>query len=192
VEKIANYIDGQLISPLSNSYIDNYRPATGEIYSLIPDSDEKDVELAVLAAQNAFPAWSTTPAPQRSAILQRLADLIAENLDSLAMAESIDNGKPLSLAKTVDIPRAESNIRFFATAIMHFASEAHIMEKTAVNYTNRKPIGVVGCISPWNLPLYLSTWKIAPALAAGNCVVAKPSEITPMTAYLFSKLCIEA
>lgn len=192
MEKIANYIDGQLISPLSNSYIDNFRPATGEVYSLIPDSDEKDVDLAVQAAQKAFPSWSTTPAPQRSTILQRLADLIAQNLEELALAESTDNGKPLSLAKSVDIPRAESNIRFFATAIMHFASEAHIMEKTAINYTNRKPIGVVGCISPWNLPLYLFTWKIAPALAAGNCVVAKPSEITPMTAFLFSKLCIEA
>ena len=192
MEKILNYIGGKLVEPLSNQYIDNYQPATGAVYSLIPDSDEKDVELAVEAAKNAFFSWSNTPASERSAIMIKIADIIAANLDSLAEAESKDNGKPISLAKAVDIPRAESNIRFFATAIMHFASEAHIMENKAINYTNRKPIGVVGCISPWNLPLYLFTWKIAPAIAAGNCVIAKPSEITPYTAFLFSKICIDA
>jgi aminomuconate-semialdehyde/2-hydroxymuconate-6-semialdehyde dehydrogenase len=192
VKKISNYINGELKSPVSNQYLDNINPATGQVYSLIPDSTSDDVEDAYSAAQQAFPSWSTTPATERARILQRLADLILENLDALALAESIDNGKPVSLAKTVDIPRAESNIRFFATAIMHWSSEAHIMEDSAINYTNRKPIGVVGCISPWNLPLYLFTWKIAPAIAAGNCVVAKPSEITPMTAFLFSELCIEA
>lgn len=172
--------------------MDNINPATGKVYSLIPDSEKIDVDEAYTAAQRAFPSWSNTPATERARILQRIADLILQNLDALALAESIDNGKPVSLAKTVDIPRAESNIRFFGTAIMHWSSEAHIMENSAINYTNRKPIGVVGCISPWNLPLYLFTWKIAPAIAAGNCVVAKPSEITPMTAFLFSELCIEA
>jgi aminomuconate-semialdehyde/2-hydroxymuconate-6-semialdehyde dehydrogenase len=192
VEKIANYIDGQLVEPISKNYLENVNPATGKVYSLIPDSTEQDIELAYQAAANAFPSWSTTSINERSAILSKIADLIQLNLNELALAESIDNGKPVSLATQVDIPRAESNIRFFATAIQHFASEAHIMEDKAINYTNRKPIGVVGCISPWNLPLYLFTWKIAPALAAGNCVIAKPSEITPMTAYLLSKLCIEA
>ncbi|MFN6380117.1 MAG: aldehyde dehydrogenase [Flavobacteriales bacterium] len=192
MEKILNYIGGKLLEPQSNQYIDNYEPATGSVYSQIPNSDEKDVAAAIEAAKNAFPGWSNTPATTRSAIMIRIADLIAANLDALAAAESKDNGKPISLAKSVDIPRAESNIRFFATAILHFASEAHIMENSAINYTNRKPIGVVGCISPWNLPLYLFTWKIAPAIAAGNCVVAKPSEITPYTAFLFSQLCIEA
>jgi aminomuconate-semialdehyde/2-hydroxymuconate-6-semialdehyde dehydrogenase len=192
VEKIANYIDGQLVEPTSKNYLENVNPATGKVYSLIPDSTDQDIELAYQAAAAAFPAWSTTSANDRSAVLSRIADLININLQELALAESIDNGKPVSLATQVDIPRAESNIRFFATAIQHFASEAHIMEDKAINYTNRKPIGVVGCISPWNLPLYLFTWKIAPALAAGNCVIAKPSEITPMTAYLLSKLCIEA
>ena len=129
---------------------------------------------------------------KRMAIMLKVADLIDANLDRLAEAESRDNGKPVWLAKKVDIPRASSNFRFFATAQMHFASEAHIMEDNAVNYTTRKPVGVVGCISPWNLPLYLFTWKVAPALAVGNCVVAKPSEITPMTAFLLSELCIEA
>lgn len=192
MEKIQNYIDGQLVSPVDNIYIDNINPATGKVYSLIPSSNEKDVEAAYQAANSAFPAWANMPAPKRSEILVKIADLILQKLPELALAETIDNGKPLSLSSTVDIPRAESNIRFFATAILHFASDAHVMENTAINYTNRKPIGVVGCISPWNLPLYLFTWKIAPALAAGNCVVAKPSEITPMTAYLFSKICIEA
>lgn len=192
MEKIANYIDGQLVEPTSKNYLENVNPATGKVYSLIPDSTDHDIELAYQAAAAAFPAWSTTSINDRSAVLSRIADLINHNLHELALAESIDNGKPVSLATQVDIPRAESNIRFFATAIQHFASEAHIMEDKAINYTNRKPIGVVGCISPWNLPLYLFTWKIAPALAAGNCVIAKPSEITPMTAYLLSKLCIEA
>ncbi|MFZ6050497.1 aldehyde dehydrogenase [Halocola ammonii] len=192
MEKLANYIGGKLLAPLSGEYLDNVEPATGKVYSLIPDSTEKDIESAVKAAEEAFPKWSNTPYTERSKILSHLADLIGQNLDKLAAAESKDNGKPVSLATAVDIPRAESNIRFFASAINHFHSEAHIMENRAVNYTNRKPIGVVGCISPWNLPLYLFTWKIAPALAAGNCVVAKPSEVTPYTAFLLSELCIEA
>ena len=192
MNRILNFIKGEEKEPLSQRWMDNINPSRGEKYGEIPISGEKDVQLAVDAAKEAFPIWSNTPSNERSAILSKLADLIGKNANELAKAEAMDNGKPLSLAGHVDIPRAESNIRFFATAIMHFASEAHIMENSAVNYTNRKPIGVVGCISPWNLPLYLFTWKIAPALAAGNCVIAKPSEVTPMTAYLFSKLCNEA
>jgi aminomuconate-semialdehyde/2-hydroxymuconate-6-semialdehyde dehydrogenase len=190
---LQNYINGRLVAPFAGNYIDNYDPATNEIYSLIPDSDQKDVNDAVEAAKKAFPVWSETPLEKRHAVLNRIADLIDENLDRLALAESTDNGKPLKLAKTVDIPRASSNFRFFATALMHFASESHNMDgMDTINYTLRKPIGVVACISPWNLPLYLFTWKIAPALATGNCVVAKPSEITPMTAYLLSEICMEA
>ncbi|MCB0760766.1 MAG: aldehyde dehydrogenase [Flavobacteriales bacterium] len=192
MERIQNYINGELVAPQSGMYIDNYDPSRGVVYSAIPDSDEADINAAVAAAKRAFPGWSNTPYTERSAIMQRLADLIRDNLNRLAAAESKDNGKPVSLARTVDIPRAESNIRFYATAIMHFESKAHIMENRVINYTHKKPLGVVGCISPWNLPLYLFTWKIAPALAAGNCVVAKPSEITPMTAYLLSELAIEA
>jgi aminomuconate-semialdehyde/2-hydroxymuconate-6-semialdehyde dehydrogenase len=192
MKKILNYIAGKLQAPTNNAFLDNVQPATGRVYSLLPDSDHQDVQLAVEAAEKAFPSWSETPADQRSAILVRLADLILLNKEKLAIAESIDNGKPVALARSVDIPRAEANIRFFATAILHWSSEAHTMEGRAINYTHRKPIGVVGCISPWNLPLYLFTWKIAPALAAGNCVVAKPSEITPMTAFLLSELAIEA
>ena len=192
MEKILNYINGELVEPINSSYLDNYNPSIGKVYSQIPDSNEKDVDLAYAAANEAFLGWSNTPKEERSKIMMRIADLIEENLVELAKAESIDNGKPVKLATHVDIPRAASNMRFFATAILHYASESHDMDGVAINYTLRKPIGVVGCISPWNLPLYLFTWKIAPALASGNCVIAKPSEVTPMTAYLFSKLCIEA
>jgi aminomuconate-semialdehyde/2-hydroxymuconate-6-semialdehyde dehydrogenase len=192
MQKILNYINGQLVEPISQKYLDNYNPSEGKVYSLLPDSDQSDVDKAVKAAELAFPSWSSTPASIRSNILQRIADLIDRDLNELALAESVDNGKPVSLAKVMDIPRASANMRFFATAILHSESESHLTDQEAINYTTRSPIGVVGCISPWNLPLYLFTWKIAPALAAGNTVVAKPSELTPMTAYLFSKLCIEA
>ena len=192
MEKILNFINGDLLAPISNQFLDNVNPATGEVYSHCPDSDERDVELAYAAAESAFLGWSEMPATDRSKILLKIAKLIEERNDELALAESIDQGKPLWLAKLGEIPRAQSNIHFFATAIEHFASESHAMGNHAINYTLRTPIGVVGCISPWNLPLYLFTWKIAPALAAGNCVVAKPSEITPMTAYLFSKICKDA
>ncbi len=192
MQHLLNYINGTLTAPQSGSYIDNYNPSTGKVYSLIPDSDERDVAAATAAATAAFPAWSTTPAAKRSEILLKIAQLITKNLDNLAIAESIDNGKPVWLAKRVDIPRAASNFHFYATAILHHASESHRMEEGFINYTLRQPVGVAGCISPWNLPLYLFSWKIAPALAAGNTVVAKPSEITPMTAYLLSELCIKA
>ena len=191
--KLLNYVNGQLVEPVNKQFMDNYEPATGQIYSQVPDSDDEDVELAVKSAEEAFPTWSTTPYKERSKILLKIAELIEDKyLDKLALAESTDNGKPIQLAKNVDIPRAASNFYFFATAIMSFASESHAMEDSALNYTLRQPIGVVGAISPWNLPLYLFTWKITPALAAGNTVVAKPSEITPMTSYLLSEICIEA
>lgn len=192
MQKIANYVNGELVPPNSNQYIDNFNPAIGEIYSLIPNSDAQDLAVAIQAAQRAFPKWSNTPASSRSAFLVKIAELIEKNHEKLALAESIDNGKPLSLAKVMDIPRAAANFHFYGTAILHEFSESHFTIPTAINYTLRKPIGLVGCISPWNLPLYLFTWKIAPALAAGNCVIAKPSEVTPMTAYLLSELCIEA
>ena len=190
--QLENFIDGKFIKPLSGNFIDNINPATGKVYTQIPDSNAKDIELAVKAAKKAFPSWSKTSAEKRFFVLNKIADLISENLDAFALAETNDNGKPLWLTKQVDIPRASENFRFFATAIMHFASESHSMENGTINYTLRQPIGVVGCISPWNLPLYLLTWKIAPALAAGNCVISKPSEVTPVTAYLLAKICNEA
>lgn len=191
MKKILNYINGELIEPVSKQYIDNYEPAKGEVYSLIPDSDREDVELAVKAAKEAFPIWSQTSKESRSKYLRKIADEIKKRQEEFALAESRDNGKPLSLAKKVDIPRASHNFSFYSSAIIHFASESHQMEMGAINYTLRQPIGIAGCISPWNLPLYLFSWKIAPALASGNCVVAKPSEITPFTAYLLSEVCQE-
>jgi len=188
---ILNYVDGLFIEPSGGSWLDNHNPATGKVYSRIPDSDGADVEAAVRAAQEAFPAWSALTRAERSAHMLRVADRIAERLDELALAESTDNGKPLWLAKKVDIPRASHNFRFFATAILHDQSELHDTDGRYLNYTLRHPIGVAGCISPWNLPLYLFTWKIAPALASGNTVVAKPSEVTPMTAFLLSQICDE-
>lgn len=192
MEKIRNYINGELVEPISKAYIDNVDPSRGKTYSLIPDSDERDVEVAVAAAKVAFKEWSNTPKEKRARILQRIGFLIEDNLDKLALIESVDNGKPLHLAKTVDIPRAAANFNFYATGILHYSANSHSMEDTAINYTLRQPVGVAGCISPWNLPLYLFTWKIAPALASGCTVVAKPSEVTPMTAYLLSEICITA
>ena len=189
--KIKNYIDGQLIEPMSAKYIDNYEPSKGSVYSLIPDSGESDVDRAVKAAKAAFPQWSSLKNSERSDWLFKISDRINQKLDELALAESRDNGKPLWLATSVDIPRARDNFAFFASAIKHFDSESHQTSPNIINYTTRKPVGVAACISPWNLPLYLFSWKIAPALAAGNTVVAKPSEVTPMTAYLLSEICEE-
>ena len=189
---IQNYINGALIPPIKGNFMPNIDPSTGNIYAQIPDSDEEDVHLAMNAAKKAFPKWQKTTNAYRSALLMRLAALIERDLEKLALAECVDNGKPLALAKQMDIPRAAQNFQFFASAILHTATQAHAMGQIGVNYTLKQPLGVVACISPWNLPLYLFTWKIAPALAAGNCVVAKPSEVTPMTAFLLSQLAIEA
>jgi len=190
---IQNYINGEFHNPASNKWIDNYNPSNGEVYGQIPNSGKNDVENAYISAKSAFPSWSLTTLEERSRILIKISELLEANIERFAKAESKDNGKPISLAKVVDIPRAASNFRFFGNAITQFASESHeSVGQNAINYTLRQPIGVVGCISPWNLPLYLFTWKIAPAIAAGNCVVAKPSEVTPMTAYLLGEICNQA
>ena len=190
--RLGNFIGGEFRAPASGLYFDDVNPATTEVIAEVPDSDERDIDDAVRAANAAFPAWSKTPAAERSRLLLKLAGLVEQNLDELARMESIDNGKTLSLAKKLDIPRAVLNFRFFATAILHQASEAHVTDATALNYTLRQPLGVVGLISPWNLPLYLLSWKIAPAIAAGNTCVAKPSELTPLTANRLAELSIEA
>ena len=192
MEKLSNFINGEFQAPNNGKYIDNYEPSTGQVYSLIPDSDASDVEKAVVAADKAFPIWSNMSAEERGKIMQKVADGIENRMEEFAKAESKDNGKPVSLASHVDIPRAVANFSFFASAVRHFADESHYMEGVGFNYTTRKPIGIVGCISPWNLPLYLFSWKIAPALASGNCVIAKPSEVTPYTAYLLGQVCQEA
>ncbi len=192
MQKIANYIDGELVPPRLNRFLENLDPATGLGYSEVPDSDASDIDRAVEAAEKAFSAWAESPLDERARLLRRLAELIKERAEAFARAESVDSGKPLSAARLVDIPRASANFEFFSSAIQHFFCEAHATGTQALNYTLRAPLGVVGCISPWNLPLYLFTWKVAPALAAGNTVVAKPSELTPMTAYLLSEISREA
>jgi len=189
---LGNFIGGRFVPPHSGAYIDDLNPATEEVIAAIPDSDGQDIDDAVVAAKEAFPVWSRTPAAERSRLLLKLADLIEQNLEELARLESIDNGKALSLARRLDIPRAVLNFRFFATGILHQSTEAHSTDGAALNYTLRQPLGVAGLISPWNLPLYLLSWKIAPAIATGNTCVAKPSELTPLTANRLAELSIEA
>ena len=193
MSKILNYINGEFTPPLKNEWIDNVNPSEGRVYGQIANSTVEDIEKAYQAAKAAFSSWSATTIEERSRILLKIADLIEAHLDRLAEAESMDNGKPLSLAKSVDIPRASANFRFFGNAITQFSSDAHeSVGLNTLNFTLRQPIGVVGCISPWNLPLYLFSWKVAPAIAAGNTVVAKPSEVTPMTAFLLGEILTEA
>lgn len=191
MKELLNYIAGEWQKPISDMWLDNAEPATGKVYSRLPDSTNEDVDMAVEAAKKAFPMWSSKSVEERSRILLAIAHEMKSSFDALAEAESRDQGKPLQLSKVMDIPRAIQNIEFFATEILHFASESHAA-KGVVNYTVHSPIGIVGCISPWNLPLYLFTWKIAPALAMGNCVIAKPSELTPLTATMFAELCMKA
>lgn len=192
MDRLANFINGEYVAPASGAYMDNYEPATGAVYSLTPDSDAADVEAAWQAANAAFPGWSKTPAEERSRLLNRVADLLESRIDELAAAESRDQGKPVSLARSVDIPRAVKNFRFFASAILHHEERATDIDGTGMNYSTRSPLGVCGLISPWNLPLYLLTWKIAPAIAVGNTCIAKPSELTPMTAHLLGAILNEA
>lgn len=185
---LLHFIDGEFREPSAGTWLDNREPATGQIYSQIAAGNQADVDRAIAAAQAAFPGWADTPVGERARYLERIADGIAARREEFALAESRDNGKPLSLALRVDIPRAEDNFRFFARAITQWHSEAFDMGSRGFNYVLRRPLGVVGLISPWNLPLYLFTWKVAPAIAAGNTAVAKPSEITPMTAYLLGEV----
>lgn len=192
MEKILNYIDGELREPVAGEFFPLEDPARGSVFAEVADSDAADAALAVSSAKKAFSLWSKTSASKRAEIMFRIADLVEENLDELAQLESMDNGKPFWLCKKVDIPRAAENFRFFAKAISQYSNECFDMGEAGVNFTLKSPLGPVVCISPWNLPLYLFTWKIAPALATGNTVIAKPSEVTPASAAYFAKLCIKA
>ncbi|MEO6154177.1 MAG: aldehyde dehydrogenase [Thermomonas sp.] len=189
MQRYRHWINGDAVEPGNGLWLDVFDPATGEVTAQVADGDAADVDAAVAAAQAAFPAWSALPNSERARWLEKLADALESRIDAFAEAEARDGGKPISLARNIDIPRAVSNLRFFAHAATQFSSESHHGE-AGLNYTLRPPLGVVGCISPWNLPLYLFTWKIAPALAAGNTVVAKPSEVTPHSATLFAKLLV--
>jgi len=194
MNRMQNLIDGSHVDPHKGIWLDNIEPATGSVYSQLPASDASDISDAVAAAKSAYPIWAATPVDDRAVLLNRIADLIERDLEKLARAESIDTGKPIALARMIDIPRAVANFRFFAGAVQFTHSESHMTDgpMRALNYTLRQPLGVVGCISPWNLPLYLFSWKVAPAIATGNCAVAKPSELSPMTAFMLGELCIEA
>ncbi len=188
--RLFNLIGGRTLPAISGAWLDVVEPATGEIHAHCPGSAATDIDAAVLAAEAALPTWSALPASERAAWLNRLADALEARIDAFAEAESRDAGKPLALAREAEIPRAVSNLRFFAAAATQFASECH-HGQAGLNFTLRLPLGVVGCISPWNLPLYLFTWKIAPALAAGNTVIGKPSEVTPLTAFMLGELARE-
>jgi len=192
VARVANFIGGELVDAAGGEHFDNICPSTGEAMGEVPDSDERDIGAAVAAAKHAFRSWSRTPAAERSKLLLKIADLIERDREQLARVESLDSGKPVSLARKLDIPRAVANFRFFATAILHESTEAHATDSIALNYTLRQPLGAVGLISPWNLPLYLLSWKIAPAIAAGNTCIAKPSELTPVTATMLARIVTEA
>ena len=185
--RLPHWIDGKPTQPGNGRWLDVFEPATGQPFAQVADGDAQDVEVAVAAARAAFPAWSALPNSERGRWLRRLADALEARLDDVARAEARDGGKPVRLAREVEIPRAVSNLRFFADAATQFSSESHHGE-AGLNYTLRQPLGTVGTISPWNLPLYLFTWKIAPALAAGNTVVAKPSEVTPHSATLLGEI----
>ena len=192
METLANYINGEFIPPKSGNYMDVYEPATGQVYAKTPDSNSADIDDAVQSATAAFETWSNISRNERSKILHEIANGIESRLDEFAEYESRDTGKPLELAKSVDIPRAVTNFRFFADHALEFETESILDGNGSINKVVRKPLGVVGCISPWNLPLYLFSWKIAPALASGNCVVGKPSELTPYTAFKLGEICQEA
>lgn len=192
MRRVLNLIGGALVEPASGRWLDVHEPATGQVVGAAPMSGASDVEAAVVAAERAFPGWSQTPAAERSRLLVRLAELIERDAEHLARAESVDTGKPIALARRVDVPRSAANFRFFAGAILHAESQLHDMDGAALHYTLRRPRGVAGLISPWNLPLYLLTWKIAPAIATGNTCVCKPSEVTPTTAHLLAELVGEA
>jgi len=190
-EKILNYVNGEMVEPKSGAYFESVDPATGKAYAQVPDSDAADLDAAVIAAQAAFPAWRDAPPEQRAACLNKLADLLEARADEFAKAESIDNGKPVSVAAERDVPRSVANLRAYAEAALHIEGE-RFEKPDSRTYTLRQPMGVVASISPWNFPLMLFTWKFAPALAAGNCVIAKPSEVTPMSAYMLSTLANDA
>lgn len=186
--EIKNFIGGEFCSSQNKKTLENFEPATGKVYSLLPRSEASDVDAAVSAANQAFPQWSKLTTQERSQFLHKIADGIETRMKEFVAAESRDQGKPEWLAESLDIPRAVANFRFFAQQILFTPIESNDFAGKAINTVLRKPVGVAGLISPWNLPLYLLSWKMAPALAAGNTVVCKPSEITPMTAFLLAQV----
>jgi len=191
IPKVLNFVNGQLVPPAEGKYLDSFSPATGKVHYHIPDSTASDVEAAIDAAETAFDAWADLPRDQKAIYLNRIADKIEAGIDEFARAESQDQGKPVWLAKSVDIPRAIKNFRFFANAILNHVTTSTEVDGVALNYSQRSPVGVAALITPWNLPLYLLTWKIAPCIALGNTCVCKPSELTSVTASMLCQIFIE-
>lgn len=191
LKKIDNYVGGQFVPPQAGQYRDNFNPATGEVFAQAADSRAIDVVLAIQAANKAFTKWSEASVAERVRYLNLIADKIEERTDEFARAESLDVGKPYWLAREADIPRAINNFRYFAAAVLNEHTPALEIENKAIEYVVRQPLGVTGLIAPWNMPLYTLTFKIAPSLAVGNTVVAKPSELTPLTAHMFAELLSE-
>ncbi len=190
-ERVSNYIGGEFLPAENGLWLDDVDPARNQKIASIPRSTAVDVERAVSSARAALDAgWGQTAVAERASLLDAVADRIERDIERLAQLESIDTGKPVQLARTVDIPRAVANFRFFAGAVRHQSTACHPMED-ALNYTLHRPVGVFGLITPWNLPLYLLSWKVAPALAMGNTVVAKPSELTPLTAAALAEIFAE-
>lgn len=192
MKQFRHFINGEYQPSLNGGTMEVINPATGKSYATLALGDAQDIDLAVNAARKAAPVWANTSLSKKQEIMQRIADGILGRLDELALAESLDTGKPITQALQLDIPRAAANFSFFAAAASQWSSESHSMPGQGINYTIRQPVGIVGCISPWNLPLYLFTWKIAPAIASGNVVIGKPSEISPATATLLGEICNEA
>ncbi|KAJ3141467.1 Aldehyde dehydrogenase 8 member A1, partial [Physocladia obscura] len=185
--------DGEYAAPVGGRYLESENPADGRVHALVPDSDADDVALAVAAASRAFAGWAATARTERAAVLQRAASLLEARLDEFAAAEARDQGKPAGLARAVDIPRAVHNLRFFASAVLHAAHAASDCDVGGgLNVVQRVPVGVAALVSPWNLPLYLATWKLAPAIASGCTCVLKPSEFTSLTAYMFAGILSQA
>src|ERR1700733_8759106 len=179
-KQYANFIGGEWVKPVGGEYFDNISPITGEPFTSIPRSREADIELALDAAHSAKAGWAATSAADRANILNKIADRIEANLTRLAVAETIDNGKPLRESMAADLPLAVDHFRYFAGCIRAQEGSISEIDQDTVAYHFHEPLGVVGQIIPWNFPILMATWKLAPALAAGNCVVLKPAEQTPL------------
>ena len=183
-----NFIGGKWIPPVKGQYFQNITPVTGEVFCEIARSTSEDIELALDAAHAAKDAWGKTSATERAAILMKIADRVEANLEQLAVAETWDNGKPVRECLAADLPLVVDHWRYFASAIRMQEGSAGELDGDTVAYHFHEPLGVVAQIIPWNFPLLMATWKLAPALAAGNCVVLKPAEQTPTSILLFAQL----
>ena len=183
---LRNYISGEFIEPETGEWLENFSPATGKIIALVPKSGQNDINMAVESAIQALPSWSALTNVDRANWLDKIADKLETKYEEIAELESKDTGKPISLAREVDAYRSVKNFRFFANMIRNLNEESYEMED-ATNRVIYKPVGVGALITPWNLPLYLLSWKVAPAIGMGNTVVCKPSEMTPLTADLLMK-----